>query len=148
MGKNDRRRVLRRSQPAVDGRRIAFSFQYLVSDQGRFAVSNCGQDYMDSLLRAMQRYSGYTVEQFQTMDTQDDPYRHPIDFAGSAEPNGFPIDPIDDELFTDPGDCWQFGLFDDDDTYSYTFRVHGFIFRGIFFVVWLDPAHRLFGKDG
>ncbi len=103
---------------------------------------------MDSLVRAMQRYSCYTVDRFQTVDHQDDPYRHPIEFSKSAEPDGFPIDPTEDELFTDPGDCWQFGLFDDADTYSHTFRVHGFIFRGIFFVVWLDPEHRLFGKDG
>jgi hypothetical protein len=63
-------------------------------------------------------------------------HSHYIHFEETTEPNGFGLDEqIEPETF------WQFGLRPDR-----PWRIHGFFIDSIFYVVWLDPQHRLDGR--
>jgi hypothetical protein len=61
----------------------------------------------------------------------------------TTEPNGFAeIEPAQEgALWTDTP--WQFGLWGAEGTTAGAFRVHGFIVEAVFYIVWLDPLHKL-----
>jgi hypothetical protein len=95
-----------------------------------------------ALFREILRYQNFTVEQFK--DAYPREHRHPIEFLNSNEPTGFPaVKPSLDDLWT--GDPWQFGLQENENDayYSKKWRVHGFISDDTYYIVWLDPDHKL-----
>jgi hypothetical protein len=119
---------------------LRFSFCYLQQDHSKFPIEACLADFFHALLKQIARYEGFSYDQF-TEHSQDEK-RHPIIFADTTEPDGFPnIDPASDELWTDEG--WQFGLKDGNGRQT-LWRVHGFIENGTFYIVWLDPGHKLY----
>src|SRR5258708_7559861 len=90
-------------QRPTNSKQLLFSFKYLQIDHPKFLLQNCGADYLHHLLRAVQRYSCFTVDQFMECDEKTEPHRHPIFLNESTEPEGFPgIDPdVDQDLWTD-----------------------------------------------
>jgi hypothetical protein len=124
-----------------DQKKVRFSFEHLQPDHPKFLLTECNEAYLQALLREILRYQNCTVDQFMDMPNED--RRHPISFRDcTTEPLGFPdIDPSEEDLWTD--DPWQFGLPGVRGTPSFGWRVHGFIAGNIFYVVWLDPCHRL-----
>lgn len=85
-------------------------------------------------------YSTWTVESFR--DQNNDLHRrHYIHFPATTEPEGFRN--LDDEnLGYEEG--WQFSVIPDA---SCIWRVHGALLDDTFYVVWLDPCHRLYLKS-
>jgi hypothetical protein len=149
---NRRKGGVKPPQRPSNPRRLRFSFRYLQADHPKFDIKHCNSDYMAHLLRALQRYSSFTVDQFIEIDPSDQ-HRHPIHLSDSSEPRGFPsIDPdVDEDLWTDQ--VLQFALSEDKIAPRSAWRVHGFIYEDVFYVVWLDSQHNLFPtgwveKDG
>ena len=99
---------------------------------------------MVALLREIKRHSGMTVERFCDEMVS---HRHQISWAETSETEGFPgIDPSEDEdLWTDS--AWQFALSEEWKEPECNWRVHGFLNQQVFYVVWLDPDHRLYGSN-
>jgi hypothetical protein len=90
----------------------------------------------------LQEYSTWKTSDFRNEDYGD--HRHKIYFPATSEPNGFQDVPnIDvEQLGSEEG--WQFGIYDPGWQWS-RWRVHGILIADTFFVVWLDPEHKLFG---
>jgi hypothetical protein len=61
---------------------------------------------------------------------------HPIDWADTSEPNGFTHF---NATFLEQIDPYQFSLSANEHG-----RVHGFFVEDIFYVVWVDPRHKLY----
>ncbi len=60
---------------------------------------------------------------------------HPIDWADTTEPDGFDhLNPLFQEQIVP----WQFSI-----TANEYGRIHGFWIDDVFYVVWIDPDHRL-----
>jgi len=103
-------------------------------------MSSCTKDYFEALFREIMRYQICTIDAFKSYPNDD--HRHFIDFSKTAEPDGFSgIDPSDENLWTE--EAWSFGLPGVKYTASWSWRVHGFISTGVFYIVWFDPEHRL-----
>lgn len=133
---------MRAPQRPTDPRRLKFSLQYFQPDHPKFKLADCRESYLRHLVVAIQRYSSLAVDEFMQC-VPDDPHRHQVPFAESTEPAGFPgIDPGGTELWTD--EAWQFGLSDLRTSPEGGWRVHGFIFEGVFYIVWFDAFHQLF----
>lgn len=133
---------MRAPQRPTDPRRLKFSLQYFQPDHPKFKLADCCESYLRQLVVAIQRYSSFAVDEFMQC-ASDDPHRHQVPFAASTEPAGFPgIDPGGTELWTD--EAWQFGLSDLRTSPEGGWRVHGFIFEAVFYIVWFDAFHRLF----
>ena len=124
-------------------RKLRFSLHYLQLDHPRFVLRECDHSFFVALFEEITRYQQCTVDQFQESSPQD--HRHPIFFENSRIPEGFPhIDPANDpELWTDSP--WQFAVPGQEG--ESTWRVHGFIDNVTFYIVWLDPQHRLFDRN-
>ena len=106
-------------------------------------MQKCSDGFMRRLVETIHRYSCFTVEQFKEPDPND-PHRHQIYFPKSNQKDGFPgIDPTTTDLWTD--EAWQFALSESTMPPEHAWRVHGFISKDTFYIVWLDSAHALFG---
>lgn len=133
-------------QPVIkeDSQRVRFSLAYLEPDHAKFSLSACSREYFEALFRQILRYQAFSMDQFR--DSMNADKRHPIYFKNTSEPDGFTNpDPSLEDLWTD--DAWQFALPGERGTESKKWRVHGFLADGIFYVVWLDPFHRLFSDE-
>jgi|SRR5665213_243936 len=129
-------------QPVIkpDPQRVRFSFVYLEPDHPRFPISACSREYFEALFREILRYQTCRIDDFR--DLVNTEKRHTTYFKDTAEPDGFTgIDPLQEDLWTD--DAWQFALPGERGTAAAAWRVHGFIADDIFYIVWLDPFHRL-----
>jgi hypothetical protein len=121
-------------------RGLRFSFLYLQADHKKFPLSACTAEYLSALIERIKLYETYSVDAFKTEDHEQ--HRHCLTFGESTEPDGFPnIDPTADDLWTD--DSWQFCLPGVPGEESWGWRVHGFINKYTFYIVWLDPHHQL-----
>jgi hypothetical protein len=76
------------------------------------------------------------VGEFQDQNNKE--HRHVIDFESTTEKDGFIAAPGMDPDQLAYLEAWQFGVCPGQD-----WRVHGFIADDTFYVVWLDPLHRL-----
>ncbi len=86
----------------------------------------------------MRVYSASSVDEF--LDQNNKEHRHLIDFGATSEKDGFVGAPGVDEDQLNYAQAWQFGVSAKKD-----WRVHGFVIGDTFYVVWLDPRHRLAG---
>ena len=123
----------------IDQRHLKFSLEYLQPHHPIFHIGNCCNEFFAALFNEIARYQTFTVDAFKVASPDD--HRHFIYFPETREPDGFQdIDPSqDEELWTDS--AWQFALPGQVD--QSTWRVHGFIDGDHFYIVWLDPLHRL-----
>ena len=120
---------------APDTRRLRFSLRYLDLGHSKFSPQKCGADFYEAVLRQIQIYSEWEVEDFRDANNKES--RHAIDFSQTTEQLGFTnLEPEQLSLH----EAWQFGI-----NKRTQWRVHGILIDDTFFVVWLDPEHALYG---
>ena len=127
-----------KAQPIEDRRLVRFSFEYLDTDGNpKFRLDACSQEYLRSLLTALRGLSTRTPSDL--LAEWVDSYRaHRIDFDETTEPDGF--SQLGEQLARD--EAWQFSP-----DIQKEWRVHGLLIDDVFFVVWLDPSHKLYNKS-
>lgn len=113
---------------------LTFSFKYLdLQDRhGDFSLDHSEDGYTKTLLSRLKGLSGMTISEFRHNKGLR---AHPIDFSGTAHKKGFSH--LNEQLRDK--EPWQFQL-----TSNKHGRVHGLLIAEIFYVIWLDPDHRLF----
>lgn len=114
--------------------KIHFRFDHFDAEHSHFKNSNFPCEWACALLRRLKDLQHCTVDYFK----KDMGFRitlnvHPIEWT-KANLHTFGIH--NGEEFDD--DAWQFGLS------KATGRVHGFFINNLFYIVWLDPEHRLY----
>lgn len=125
--------------------RIQFSFRYLDSEHHDFPICACSAEYLQCLLRRIKDYEEYTVDQFRDINHQND--RTLYYFPDSEYPNGFSSlsdEPPSDEVDSEHG--WEIKLAPNAKPHltEAAWRVHGMLLFNMFYVVWLDPCHKVF----
>lgn len=99
-------------------------------------MAECPHDFLAELLSRLRHYSSHPASEF--LDQNNNEHRHIIDFANTIEVDGFVNAPgMKDEQLVSL-EAWQFEVRPKSDG-----RVHGFVIDDTFYVVWLDPFHRL-----
>jgi hypothetical protein len=116
-----------------DARTLQFSFKHLDINNQRFSVDSCTAEFWISLAKKIVEYSQWPVTLFEEQNNED--HRHIIDFTETCEPNGFSHLGTDQLAYVE---TWQFQVG------IGRWRVLGFLLDDVFYVVWLDPNHRLY----
>jgi hypothetical protein len=117
--------------PTPDGF-ISFSYRYYART-AKFGVADCMGTWFESLLDRLQALSSLRPQE--VLSNRSSALRaHPIDFSQTSEPEGFAH--LNPQLRVHTP--YQFQLSKE------TGRVHGFFIDVVFYVVWLDPHHRLY----
>jgi hypothetical protein len=127
---------------AVEDKPLRFSFKHLDTANPKFNPSECSTEYFCKLLATLQCFSTWTVDQF--IDQTNKEHRHIIDFGTTSEPDGFQNVPGLDRDQIGYVDGWQFSVYPDVPWSDW--RAHGILIDDTFYIVWLDPEHRLFPK--
>ncbi|MBF0507756.1 MAG: hypothetical protein HQK57_02385 [Deltaproteobacteria bacterium] len=83
------------------------------------------------MLARLRDMSGISVGEFMSGRSMRS---HPIDWLSTTRPDGFNLNDDLKEF-----GAWQFQV-----TGNAHGRVHGLLIDNVFFVVWLDPDHRLY----
>jgi hypothetical protein len=113
--------------------KIHFRFDYFDANHSHFEGSQFTNEWPNKLLNKLKHLQRLTVDYFKTdMQFRQSQYVHPIKWGG-AKLKGFGI-----QNFEYDADAWQFGLS------KAAGRIHGFFIKNLFYIVWLDPEHRLF----
>lgn len=118
---------------------LRFSFKFYDADHAEFHCKDREPEYFRKLLERIKELSREKISSLTNRKADRVLRFHPVDFA--------------DERVSQPGfsiagweeydeDAWQFSL-----SKSENGRVHGFLIENVFYVVWLDPRHRLYSKD-
>lgn len=125
-------RADRISTPPPPAGYLSFSYRYL-SVTGKFNTSECENRWFDGLFERLRSLSSMRPQEI--LSNRSDSLRaHPIEFSGTSEPGGFAhLNPQLREYRP-----YQFQISKN------TGRVHGFFSDLVFFIVWLDPHHRLY----
>jgi hypothetical protein len=118
--------------PAPPDGYISFSFRYYARTR-KFGVSDCVGAWFESLFDRLQALSSLQPQEVRS-NRSNALRAHPIDFSRTSEPDGFSH--LNPHLRS--YEPYQFQLS------KATGRVHGFFIELVFYVVWLDPHHRLY----
>jgi len=143
MGKRPLRRKIPDSavqvELAEDSRLLEFSFKHLDLQNPRFHSDNCDSAYLCSLLECIRRYSNYTVGQFTDFNHESD--RNTIDPERLRDQLA---DKMLDEQLLD-SEAWEFKVAPEATIPPRSlWRAHGLRIGNVFYVIWLDPKHKLF----
>ena len=113
--------------------RISFSFRHLQTEHRKFQFSHRDSSYFCKLLDRLKHVCELSWQQMRTSH-KDSVRCHDHKWHLTTEPDGF-------GLKGQLADCqgWQFAVSGNEHG-----RVHGFIIGNVFFVVWLDPDHKLY----
>jgi hypothetical protein len=114
---------------------LKFSFKHLdlISNQ-KFSLKLCGDGYLDKFLNRLRDVCGVTVSEFRA-GTSTSLRAHQITWDETSEKHGFMC--LNSQL---RGlEAWQFGI-----TRNKHGRVHGILLGNVFYVVWIDPCHKLY----
>lgn len=112
---------------------ISFSYKYFQSNHAKFSVPNNQSEYLIAFLERLRDISNYSFGEL--LSNRSKALRcHPIDWSDTTE-SCFGI-PNEEDLVNTP---YQFSI--SSNKYG---RVHGFFIDEIFYIVWLDPNHRLY----
>lgn len=123
-----------KTTPIVEGN-IHFRFDYFDSSHTFFDGSNADYNWIRSLIKRLKELQNITVDIFKTnMGFRQSQYVHPINW-NNAKLNSFGLQNVSQDL---DEDAWQFGIS------KANGRVHGFFIGDFFYIVWIDPDHRLF----
>jgi len=118
-------------------KKIKFSFKYLDLNK-KFNINDCGTNYLLLFISRLSVISDMYAKKFKECEL-DTLSNHRIDWdKPKYTENCFGI-PEEEKKAYSP---FQFGL--DNNKYG---RIHGFIIDNIFYVVWIDPKHRLYELD-
>jgi hypothetical protein len=114
---------------------VSFSYKYFQSDHSDFTITAQDISYLIALLERLRDVSGWT-----SLDLKKNGSKalrcHSIDWVGTSQ-SCFGI-PNEDQLVDEP---YQFSI-----SANKHGRVHGFFIGEVFYVVWLDPDHKLYSS--
>lgn len=112
---------------------VSFSYKYLQTDHPKFSPAEREPAYLVALLERLRDVSSWASQEL--MSNRSSALRcHPIDWDDTTEQCfGFPKE---EEIVSTP---YQFSLSSNEHG-----RVHGFFINEIFYIVWLDPDHKLY----
>ena len=114
--------------------KIHFRFDYFDASHIHFDDSEIDFNWARSMLKRLKDLQDTLVEQFRTdMRFRRSQYVHPINW-NTAKLDSFGIQNASPDL---DDDAWQFAISKDNG------RVHGFFIGDFFYIVWIDPEHRL-----
>lgn len=115
-------------------RHISFSFRHIEQTHDKFQYARRDAAYFCKVLERLSALSNFTVQEFHA--SRSSAMRaHPIAWEGTSEPQGFAN--LNEQLRNSTP--FQFAV-----SANAHGRVHGFFVGNVFFVVWLDPDHRLY----
>ncbi len=114
--------------------RISFSFRHIEQAHDKFHYAERDAAYFCKVLERLSAMSNFTVQEFHAMRSSA-VRAHPIAWEGTSEPEGFAN--LNEQLRSSKP--FQFAVSANEHG-----RVHGFFVDHVFFVVWLDPDHRLY----
>lgn len=113
---------------------IKFSFKYLDLKHDKFCTVHCRDGYLDKLLERLRDVSSVLVSEFRSNRSKA-LRSHPIQWADTTERDGFTC--LNEQLRGE--EPWQFEL-----SVNEHGRIHGLLIDHIFYVVWIDPGHKLY----
>ena len=112
---------------------ISFSYRYFKDDNEKFLISNKDARYLEALIQRLRDLSSMTVNEITVINAKR--LRcHAIDWDRTTE-TCFGL--FNEEQLVDTP--YQFQLSSNEHG-----RVHGFFIENVFYIVWLDPDHRLY----
>jgi hypothetical protein len=118
---------------------IRFSFKFYQPDHEEMHCRDREADYFRKLLDRIKDLSNEPIKSLTQGKTDRTTRFHPINFREErVSRDGFGI--AGWEQYDDA--AWQFSLSANEHG-----RVHGFLIENVFYVVWLDPRHRLYSND-
>jgi len=123
--------------PEIPEDTVCFSFKHVdLTSNEKFGIAQCGDPagYIEKLVHRLRDINGMTPNQFR-FSGSDALRCHPIEWKKTSEKNGFRH--LNKQL--QDNSPWQFSVSANE--YG---RVHGFFVNSTFFIVWLDPKHRLY----
>jgi hypothetical protein len=113
---------------------LRFSFTHLDLRHERFAVVGKDDNYFISVLERLKNISSWTANEFR--NTRSKSIRsHTIAWEDASEPDGFSH--LNEQMRQLP--AFQFEISSNSHG-----RVHGLLLDNTFYVVWLDPEHKLY----
>ena len=119
----------------VKSRLLSFSFKYYQDDHPKFNCEGKQEKYWLVLVKKLKDLSSWT--QLDLIQNGNKTLRcHPIDWEDTTE-TSFGLKQEDDLVETP----YQFSLSSNEHG-----RVHGFFIDETFYVVWLDPDHKLYSS--
>jgi len=112
---------------------VSFSYKYLQIDHHKFTLAGRESAYFLALLERFRDISSFTAQEL--MCNRSSALRcHPIDWDDTTEECfGFPGE---EQIVSTP---YQLSVSSNEHG-----RVHGFFINEIFYIVWLDPDHKLY----
>jgi hypothetical protein len=114
---------------------LRFSFKHLdLITNRKFSLTLCAEGYLDKFLTRLRDICGVTVSEFRT-GTSSSLRAHQITWDETSEKHGFTC--LNSELRA--LEAWQFEI-----TSNKHGRVHGILLDDTFYVVWIDPSHKLY----
>jgi hypothetical protein len=116
---------------------LYLSFKLLdIFTNEKFHLKHCEQPYLEKFVLRLQELNRLRIKDFRTYKPE---WRnHEIQFAETSEPEGFKQLP--EQLRAK--EAWQFQL-----TRAEYGRIHGILMDDIFYIVWIDPCHKLYPAD-
>ena len=114
---------------------ISFSFRYLSLNHAKFNIDGKTTHYFRKLMDRLKDVSGMEASQF-TNNKGKTLRCNSIEWQDTTE-KSFGI-PNEDDIVEEPR---QFSVSANEHG-----RVHGFFIENVFYVVWLDPDHKLYSK--
>ena len=122
--------------PPIQHRGLSFSFRYFVNREP-FQIERGSDAYPLALLERLCDVCGMTVLELKTC--RNAALRcHMIDWNDTTEPGGFThLNP----LMRQQIEPYQFSISANEHG-----RVHGFFIDEVFYIVWVDPDHRLYAR--
>ena len=113
---------------------ISFSFKYISTKNIKFNYKQKKSKYFVTLIDRLTSLSCMTVKEIKTSRSKSIRF-NPIDFSKSTvTESGFGLNDSDDIL----DESYEFSI--SANNYG---RCHGFFIGKVFFLVWLDPDHKL-----
>jgi hypothetical protein len=116
---------------------VCFSFKYLDLQNDKFCLpdTTAKVSYLETLFDRLKNISRMTFSEFRQAGKAL--RSHVIRWDQTSEPTGYAHLPAQLQ------DCepWQFSLAREE-----LGRIHGFLLSDIFYVVWIDHDHKLFGN--
>lgn len=113
---------------------LLFSFKYFDASDSEICPSSFSGGYTQTLMDRLKALSAWTMLEF-TGSRSQTIRSHPHNWELTSRPEGFQHLPKHLRSLTG----WQFQLSSNEHG-----RVHGFLIRQTFYVVWLDRDHKLY----
>lgn len=122
---------IRANQPKLGC--VSFSLKYLQCNHSKFSIQNRDPLYLNALLERLPDLSSLSFQEI--VSNRNKTLRcHPINWEETSE-TCFGI-PGEEQLVDTP---YQFSVSANEHG-----RVHGFFIEEVFYIVWLDPDHKLY----